>query len=223
METIDFRKDPTYKAKTEPAIINVPKMLFVMVDGKGAPEGSAGANTEFQEAMQALFGVVYTIKFWDKKHSAPAGYAKFTMAPLEGIWWMEGTGGFDMARPDDWRWTVMLRLPEFVTPAYFKQVVDELIEKKQSDVYKKARLEYMQEGECVQLMHIGPYDQEQPNIEKMHAFAKEQGYELRGRHHELYFGDPRRTSPEKLKTILRQPVQTAGKVAKKEEYALSDH
>lgn len=223
METIDFRKDPTYKADQDPKIIDIPKMLFVMVDGKGAPEGSKGAINEFQNAMQALFGVLYTIKFWDKKHPSPPGYAKFNMAPLEGLWWMKSGQGFDTAKPDDWRWTVMLRLPEFVTPAYFKQVVDELIEKKQSDVYKKARLEYMKEGECVQIMHIGPYDKEQPNIDKIHAFAKERGYELTGRHHELYFGDPRRTSPEKLKTILRQPIKKVLNRAKKEEYELSNN
>jgi hypothetical protein len=205
--TIDYKKDPTYKAKTEPEIIDIPKMLFVMVDGKGAPDASGTANTEFQSAMQVLFGVVYTIKFWDKKHPAPPGYAKFTMAPLEGLWWMEGGISFDMAKPDDWRWTVMIRLPEFVTPEYFKQVVGELIDKKQSDIYKLGRLEYFEEGSCVQIMHIGPYDQEGPNIDKMHAFAKESGYKLAGKHHELYFGDPRRTVPEKLRTILRQAVQ----------------
>ena len=207
MATIDFKKDPTYKAKPQPEIINVPKMLFVMADGEGAPDSSAEGNTDFQNAMQALFGIVYTIKFWDKKYPAPKDYAKFTMAPVEGLWWTKSGHNFDLKNPDDWQWTVMLRLPEFVTAEYFQEVVDNCVSRKQSDIYKRARLEYFTEGTCVQILHIGPYDKEQPNIEKMHAFAIESGYRLDGRHHELYFGDPRRTAPEKLRTILRQPIQ----------------
>jgi hypothetical protein len=206
MEKIDFKKDLTYKAKITPEIINVPKMLFVMVDGKGAPESLGQSETEFQKAMQIIFGIVYTIKFWDKKHPAPKNYAKFTMAPIEGLWWMADGKDFDSSKPDDWRWTVMLRIPEFVTTDYFKEVVRECVKSKNDDIYKKARLEYLEEGTCIQIMHIGPYSQEAATIEKMHAFARDNGYELTGRHHELYFGDPRRTAPEKLRTILRQPV-----------------
>lgn len=204
---IDFKKDTTYKAKPEPEIIDVPKMLFVMVDGEGAPEGSDDASTEFQEAMGVLFGIVYTIKFWDKKFDPPAGYDKFSMPPIDGLWWTKSGKEFDSKKPDDWKWTIMLRVPEFVTQEFFDQVVHEVSDKKQSDIYKKARLEHLAEGSSVQLMHIGPYDQEGPNIKKMHNFATENGYKLVGKHHELYFGDPRRTAPEKLRTILRQPVQ----------------
>lgn len=207
METIDFKKDPTYKAKTEPEIITVPAMRFIMVDGEGAPESSDGANTEFQQAMMALFGVVYTIKFWDKKHPIPADYAKFTMAPVEGLWWTKSGKNFDTNNPDDWKWTVMLRVPEFVTKVYFDEVVEECVRAKKSDVYRNARLETFEEGICVQIMHVGPYSEEQPNIDLMHQFARDEGYELTGKHHELYFGDPRRTAPEKLRTILRHPVQ----------------
>jgi hypothetical protein len=209
MITIDFKKDPTYKAKPQPEIINIPKMLFVMIDGKGAPDSSDAGNTAFQDAMQALFGIVYTIKFWAKAYPTPPGYAKFTLPPIEALWWTNSGKSFDTNNPDDWQWTAMLRLPEFVTLAYFQQVVDECVSKKRSDIYKQARLEYFDEATCVQLMHIGPYDQEQPNIEKMHAYALEAGYELVGKHHELYFGDPRRTAPEKLHTILRQSVRRA--------------
>lgn len=204
---IDFKKDPTYKAKPEPEVINVPEMSFVMVDGEGAPESSDKGSTEFQEAMEVLFGIVYTIKFWSKKYQPPVGYDKFTMAPIEGLWWTKSGKDFDLNNPDDWQWTVMFRLPDFVTPDYFSEVVEEIKARKKSNIYNKARLERFGEGEAVQLMHIGPYDQEGPNILKLHAFAKDQGYELVGKHHELYFGDPRRTSPEKLRTILRQPVR----------------
>ncbi len=206
MQTIDFKKDPTYKAKTNPEIIKIPKMLFIMVDGKGAPESSAGNETEFQQAFQILFGILYTIKFWDKKFTPPAGYAKFTMAPIEGLWWTEGKE-FDMDHPENWSWTVMLRVPEFVTSEYFEEVVNKCIETKGTNIYRKARLEYLDEGTCVQIMHIGPYNTEPPTIKRMHEYAFDNGYELVGKHHELYFGDPRRTAPEKLRTILRQPVE----------------
>jgi hypothetical protein len=206
MVTIDFKKEPYYKAKITPEIIDIPKMLFVMVDGTGAPDTSSKAETEFQIAMRVLFGIVYTIKFWDKKYPAPDKYAKFTLAPIEGLWWAKNGQEFDANKPGDWQWTVMLRLPEFVTPSFFTKVVNACIDQKQSDIYKKARLESIKEGLCVQLMHIGPYNQEGDNIKKLHDFAKISGYELTGKHHELYFGDPRRTPPEKLRTILRQPI-----------------
>lgn len=209
MKPIDFRKDPIYKAKAEPELIDVPEMLFIMVDGTGAPEGSTENATEFQNAMQALFGIVYTIKFWDKKFVPPPGYAKFTLAPVEGLWTMKDGGEFDASKPDDWQWTVMLRVPPFVTQEYFREVVEACIAAKKSDVYRKARLKAFTEGPSVQLMHIGSYDAEGPNIQKLHAYMTSLGYVPNGRHHELYFGDPRRTAPEKLRTILRQPVRAA--------------
>jgi len=122
------------------------------------------------------------------------------------LWWTESGRNFDLAEPADWGWTVMLRLPEFVTQEYFTEVVKNLIDRKKSDMFKLARLERFHEGTSVQIMHIGPYDQEQPNIEKMHAFARANGYDITGKHHELYFGDPHRTAPEKLRTILRTPI-----------------
>lgn len=207
MNTIDLRKDVVYKAKAKPAIVDIPEMLFVMVDGEGAPEN----NPAFQDAMAILFGVVYTIKFWDKQHAIPADYAKFKLTPLEALWWQKDGKAFtSSSRPDDWKWTVMIRLPEFVTPKFFKEVIKELTAKKKSDIYKRARLEKFKEGDCVQVMYIGPYDHEEADIREMHAFALEAGYKLSGKHHELYFSDPRRTAPEKLKTIIRQPVVKGG-------------
>ncbi|NTU89422.1 MAG: hypothetical protein HGA54_05890 [Actinobacteria bacterium] len=207
METIDFKKDPTYKAKTKPELITIPNMLFVMIDGKGAPEGSQGANIEFQEAMEALYAIVYSIKFWGKKHPIPEGYAKFTMPPVEGLWWMDDGMDFDLAKPDRWRWTLMHRLPEFVSQDFFSEVVDDCVTSKKRDIYTKTRLEHFDEGDCVQILHIGPYSAEGPTIETMHAFIAENGFEATGRHHELYFGDPRRTAPEKLRTLLRHPIK----------------
>jgi hypothetical protein len=201
MTVIDFRKDPTYKAKSIPSVVDVPDMLFVMVDGKGAPETSGRGATEFQTAMEILFGIVYAVKFWDKKHATPAGYAKFSMAPVEGLWWTRSGREFELSEPEDWCWTALLRVPEFVSPDYFQDVVCELVDKKRTDIYKLARLEHIHEGPCVQIPHTGPYDQEKADIDTLHTFAKDKGYVLTGKHHELYFGDPRRTR--------RQPIRKA--------------
>ncbi len=206
MQTIDFKKDPTYKAKTSPQIVTIPPMTFVMVDGHGAPESKDDTPTEFQEAFGIIYGIVYTIKFWDKKHPTPPGYAKFSMPPAEALWYMADGSDFDMTKPSKWSWTLMHRVPDFVSPQYFGEVVAAVSEQKKSDVFKRARLQVFEEGECVQIMHIGPYSEEAKDIATMHQYAKEQGYRLHGKHHELYFGDPRRSAPEKLKTILRQPV-----------------
>lgn len=204
---IDFKKDNTYKAQSKPQIINIPKMLFVMVDGHGAPQGSTTEVTQYQRALEIIYGIVYTIKFWDKKYETPTGFDKFSMPPLESLWWTENNKVFNASKPEDWQWTALHRLPEFVTQDYFNDVVSQLIKQKQTDVYKKARLEFFEEGEVVQILHIGPYSEEQEDINKMHKFATGNGYKVIGKHHELYFGDPRRTAPEKLRTILRQPVQ----------------
>lgn len=199
---IDYKKDPTYKAKQEAKSISIPPALFIKVDGEGAPSLPA-----FQEAIQIVYGLIYGIKFWDKQHEPPEDYDKFTVAPLEGIWWTKSGKDFDIKNQKDWQWTVMIRVPQFVTEEFFKKVVKEMAAKKKTDIYEKARLETIHEGLCVQIMHIGAYDKEQPSIEKMLDFAREEGYETYGRHHEIYFGDPRRTPEEKLKTILRYPIK----------------
>jgi hypothetical protein len=177
-------------------------MRFVMVDGIGAPED----NPDFQEAMQVLYGIVYTIKFWDKKHDIPDGYAKFGLTPLEGLWWVKDGEQFTTAVSADWRWTVMLRVPDFVTTEFFREIVTELNRRKQTDMYARAYLRSFDEGMSAQLLHIGPYDQEQADIERMHRYIKAAGFQPVGKHHELYLSDPRRTAPEKLKTIVRQPI-----------------
>lgn len=205
MDIIDFKKDPIYKAAAEPEIVDIPEMLFISTEGVGAPSGKD--ETDFQQAIQALYSVLYSIKFWDKKHEAPEGYTKFSIAPLEGLWWTISGAEFDQQKTEDWKWKLMIRVPDFVEPGLLKSIVDELVEKKQSEAYEQVRLERFHEGTCVQIMHVGPYDQEQVSLEKMQLFASNAGYELVGKHHELYFGDPRRTKPEKLHTILRHPVR----------------
>ncbi|MBX3068952.1 MAG: GyrI-like domain-containing protein [Thermomicrobiales bacterium] len=203
---LDFKKDPLYKAKRTPALVDVPEMTFVMIDGEGAPDSSDEAAGALQQAMSAIYGIVYSIKFWTKKHPAPPGYDAFSMPPVEGLWWMKDERPFDLTRPADWRWTVMHRLPDFVTSEYFAEVVEAVVEQKQSEEFRTARLERFAEGESAQILHIGPYDEEAPTIARLMEFIETSGYEPRGRHHELYFNDPSKVAPEKLKTIIRQPI-----------------
>ena len=211
MDVRDFVKEnkDIYLPKTSPVIVDVPEMVFLMIDGAGAPdpdEGSSGHKNEFQAAMGALYGLVYSVKMSPKKNAALKAFYNFKVAPPEGLWWMKSGKAFDMRKRNEWRWTLMIRVPEFVTQKIVYGYVNELVAKKKNEVYRKVRLEKFREGLSVQLMHIGSYASEGPNIERMHVFAKEQGYKLTGKHHEIYFGDPRRSAPEKLKTVLRQPV-----------------
>lgn len=205
-DKIDFVKQDKlfYNAPTEPAIVEVPPMRYLMYDGQGVPEN----NPEFQRAFQALYGVAYTIKFMPKLGDVPPGYRDFKVPPPEGLWWMADGQPFDQSRPRDWRWTLMIRVPDFVTPQVADTAIAEMVIKKKDEVYRRLRLETLDEGPAVQLLHIGPYDSEQDSLARMDAFAADQGYTYTGKHHEIYFGDPNRTKPEKLKTILRHPVTT---------------
>ncbi|HET7673763.1 MAG TPA: GyrI-like domain-containing protein [Candidatus Saccharimonadales bacterium] len=199
---INFKNAPAFRAKLKPDFINVPPILFIKVDGSGSP-----ANKDFQEALKTVYGIFYTIKLWGKKHDLPEGYEDFTTAPLEAIWWTGVGQEFEPDRPQDWRWTALMRLPDFVTREFFDEAVNELVEKKKTEIYKKARLENMHEGCCAQILHIGPYDQQMKSLEKLYKFVADNGYEIYGRHHEIYMNDPNRNPPEKLKTVLRYPVR----------------
>src|SRR5665213_1927137 len=201
MDKIDFvKQDKTfYSAKPEPTMVEVPDMLYLMYDGKGLPED----NPEFQKAFNALYGVAYSIKFMPKKGDQPPGYQDFKVPPPEGLWWMKDGKEFDQSRPQDWCWTLMVRVPDFVTSAVVDTAIAEMVIKKKDDLYRSVRLDTFKEGPAVQIMHTGPYDTEQNSLAAMDTFAKDSGYQYTGKHHEIYFGDPRRTKPEKLKTIPR--------------------
>jgi hypothetical protein len=183
----------------EVEFVKVPPMKYIMVDGNGEPGGEG-----FQQAMGAIYNVAYTMKFRSKK-LLKKDYN--VMAP-EGLWWVKG-GKIDPKKPGDWLWTLMAVLPDFVTPKLFSESKAEVRRKKNSPGLDRARLETFDEGLCVQTLHIGPYSAETTTINKMEAFAKEHGYEMVGKHHEIYLGDPRRAAPSKLKTILRHPVAKA--------------
>lgn len=207
--TFDYKKEykEFYLPPKEPEIVRVPAMNFVAVRGQGDPNTEGGA---YQQAMQILYGVSFTIKMSYKGSRDIEGYFPYVVPPLEGLWRQEGICGVDYGRKEDFQWISMIRLPEFVTEEVFQWAVREAEAKKKID-FSKAEFFSFEEGLCVQCMHIGPYDDEPATIEKMDSFAAEQGLVLdfseRRHHHEIYLGDPRRTKPERLRTVIRHPVK----------------
>jgi len=197
-------KEP-YRPPAQPVLVDVPPFDFLMIDGTGSPEES----TRFQSAIGALYGIAYTLKFMLKK-SPVEGVGDFTVMPLEGLFGGEATGGqaagFMQADPATWSWTLMIALPGDITPDLVAAAGEELRRRKDPPCLSDVRFERLSEGRCVQVMYVGPYDAERPTIERLHAFAAGRGLALRGRHHEIYLGDPRRAAPERLKTVIRQPV-----------------
>jgi hypothetical protein len=200
MSKFDFKKQykKFYNASKDVEVVEVPSFLFLMADGKGDPNSQL-----FQSLTEALYSLSYTMKFAVKKKNADKDY---TVPPLEGLWWMGNVDRFDANKKDEWKWTLMVAQPEFITPQIFEAAQAEVLRKKKIDA-GFVRLEKYREGLSVQLMHIGLYSEETENIQRMHTFMKESGYTFNGKHHEIYLSDPRKAAPEKLKTILRQPVK----------------
>ena len=201
MDKIDYRTvmREFYNAPRKPVVVDVPKINFLMVDGHGNPNTAQ----EYVDALQVLYPMSYTLKFKLKKLEI----ADYSVMPLEGLWWMEGFDGFDAAAKDEWDWTALIMQPDIVQQKHVDEAIEEVRKKKNPVALPKLRFEPFEEGLSVQVMHIGPYADEAPTIEGLHAFAEEQGYKLRGKHHEIYLKSPNRTAPEKLKTIIRQPVK----------------
>jgi len=199
MKKIDLKAQLKYlyrPSASKPQTVDVPRFNFIMVDGKGDPNG-----TEFSDAISALYSLSFTLKFMVKKEKA----IDYPVMSLEGLWGDE-SDAFDAADREGWRWTAMMMQPEPVTPALYRRAV-EAVRKKGLKVLEKARLESFREGLSAQIMHIGPYSAEAPTIKKLHEYIEESGGKTRGRHHEIYLGDPRRAAPSKLKTIIRQPFE----------------
>lgn len=205
----DYKKEykEFYLPPKKPQIITLPPMNFVAVQGKGDPNDPEG---EYQAAMEILYGIAYTIKMSYKGSHKIEGFFEYIVPPLEGLWHQPDMDGVDYAHKETFEWTSMIRLPEFVTREEFDWAVREATTKKKMD-FSKAEFFVYDEGLCVQCMHIGPYDTEPETLAQMDAFAAEQVYATdfsQGRfHHEIYLGDPRRTAPEKLKTVLRHPIR----------------
>ena len=201
MEKIDLKKElkQLYNPSTkEVTIINVPDMNFLMVDGEGAP-----ASPEYVASLEELYPVAYALKFKVKKDKG----IDYGVMPLEGLWWMEDIAKFSVDRKDEWKWTNMIMQPKYVTEADFKTAIQQVRKKKSPTALDKVRFECYHEGKAAQIMHLGPYSTEGSNVQKIHEAIKAAGYQLSGKHHEIYLGDPRRTAPEKLKTVLRQPMK----------------
>ena len=211
MKTLDLKKD--LKAFYQPSakkveFIEVPRFNFLMIDGAIEPGLEPGNSPIFEENMQALYGAAYTLKFTLKKREIdPVDYP---VMALEGLWDARD-GKFSMDVKDNWDYTIMILVPEIITPAVFDEALAQM-RKKKGDLpgYARLRLDSFEEGPCVQTMHIGPYATELETLEKMQTFMAENGYRdlvgTGGKHHEIYLGDPRKAAPEKLKTVLRHPV-----------------
>jgi hypothetical protein len=209
----DFKKvyKDLYLPKTKPVLIDVPKMIFIMIDGKGNPNTAGGA---YQKAVEALYGLSYTIKMSKMGKNKPKGYFDYVVPPLEGLWWF-ADGKFDLQAVTDkvnFLWTAMIRQPDFVNAVVFRWAKEELQKKKPALDLSAARLEDYTEGKCVQILHVGPYDSEPETVRVLEEFTLASGYvnDLSGKrkHHEIYLSDPGKTTPEKLKTVIRHPVKS---------------
>jgi hypothetical protein len=177
-----------------------------MINGEIEPGESPGTSTAFQQALEALYGISFTLKFSSKlRQDNPIDY---TVMALEGLWWVE-QGEFDITRPDNWHWTAMMLQPNHVTVEMFQEALAHLRTKKPSPALDRLRFEPFQEGLCMQIMHVGPYAEEPATLARMQQFSQQNGYAMHGKHHEIYLGDPRRADPRKLKTVLRHPIQKA--------------
>jgi hypothetical protein len=214
MKTMDLKKE--YKHLYQPSakkveIVQVPRLQFAMIDGAIEKGYEPGNSPAFQEATQALYGISYTLKFMLKKRKTNA--IDYPVMALEGLWWVED-GMFDITIKDNWFYTLMIMQPDVIAQDLFDEGLEQVRKKRgDSPALSKLRLADFEEGLCVQTMHIGPYATEPATIERMRAFAHENGYRdlvgSGGKHHEIYLGDPRKADPAKLKTVLRHPVKKA--------------
>jgi hypothetical protein len=179
------------------SVVDVPELRFLMVDGAGDPNTSQA----YQEAVEALYGVSYSLKF-----SSKARDNDYVVMPLEGLWWIDDMAEFSMEDKSAWSWTAMIMQPNHLTEADVEAAIAQVRGSRNPPALDLVRYEPYAEGMSVQILYFGPYAEEAPTIARLHGFADESGYRLRGKHHEIYLSDPRRTAPERLKTVIRQPV-----------------
>lgn len=204
MKKLDLKKELSglYKARSGAvSVVTVPELTYLMCDGYGNPNTSR----LFKDATEALFSLSYTLKFMVKKGELQTDYG---VMPLEGLWWVDDMSEFSTADKDKWKWTLMILQPGFVTQTLVDAAKEQVRKKKGLAMIDAVRLEKMNEGLCAHILHTGPYSNEAGTIANLHTFIKDNGYKLRGKHREIYLNDMRRTAPEKLKTIIRQPIQS---------------
>ncbi|EPJ43885.1 MAG: hypothetical protein OFPII_38900 [Osedax symbiont Rs1] len=201
MEKIDYKKElkdfykPSAKKVTE---VCIPLMNFLMVDGIGSPESNS-----HKEAIEALYSVAYTLKFMIKKSDRQIDYG---VLPLEGLWWADDMTDFITDNKSNWLWTMMIMQPELVTMDLVACAINQVKEKKNLPAIEKVRFEPFIEGKCAQTLHVGPFSEEGPTVERVHSFIAEHDSERIGKHHEIYLTDIRRAAPKNWKTIIRQPM-----------------
>jgi hypothetical protein len=204
---IDLKKENKelyYPKKNQVNIVDVPEMNFLMLDGQGDPNTSQ----EYQDAMETIFPVSYKVKFTSKKELSQ----DYVVMPLEGLWWTENMEEFSVDDKSSWKWTVMIRQPDFINSEIVKNAVEEITRKKELPSLSKLRLEKFKEGLAAQTLHIGPFSEEGPTVAKLHENIGANGYNFDGslngmKHHEIYLSDIRRAKPENLKTVIRQPIK----------------
>ncbi|WP_048191554.1 GyrI-like domain-containing protein [Methanobacterium sp. SMA-27] len=203
MVKYDFKKEKKnlyYPSEKLVSVVDVPRMNFLMIDGQGDPNTSQ----EYQDAMETLFPVSYKTKFLSKKQNNQ----DYVVMPLEGLWWAENMEEFSIEDKGSWKWTVMIMQPEFITKELISMAIEDVEGKKNLASISKVRFEKFSERLSAQIMHIGPYGAaEAQTVEKLHDFIDKSGYKIRDKHHEIYISDMRRTKPERLKTVIRQPIE----------------
>lgn len=204
MQKIDYKKElkDLYKCSAKKVIeVAVPKMNHLVVNGQGEP-----GSPEHQQAIEALYSVAYTLKFMIKKSEREIDYG---VLPLEGLWWANDMSDFVNDNKANWIWSMMIMQPEFITQTLVEQAIEQVKSKKNLPAIDKLNYEAFEEGPCAQTLHVGPFSEEGPTVERVHAFIHENGGKLTGKHHEIYLTDIRRAAPENWKTIIRQPMQRA--------------
>jgi hypothetical protein len=209
MKKLDLKK--RYKELYNPsakqvAVVKVPRFNFIMIDGTIPPNIQVDEAADYQNGLETLYGLSYTLKFMIKQRKKDA--VDYPVMRLEGLWWAEGSQkDFNVSRKDAWYFTGMIMQPEPVTAALFAEAKEKLRAKKNPVMLDDARFEKFEEGPSIQILHLGPYSDEPTSIAKLVAFSKENGYKTHGKHHEIYLSDPRRTAPAKLRTVLRHPIR----------------
>ena len=202
MSKIDYKKELKHlyrpSAKKVEAV-DVPRMNFLMIDGKGDPNTSQ----EFKDAIGVLYPLSYTLKFMIKKGGIGVDYG---VLPLEGLWWADDMSSFVDDRREHWQWTLMIMQPELVTEEMVQEANEQVLKKKNPVSLPLVRFESFEEGKVAQIIHIGPFSEERPTVEKVHTFIEERGSQRRGKHHEIYLSDIRRAAADNWKTIIRQPM-----------------
>jgi hypothetical protein len=202
MPKLDFKREMSslYNPSAQDlALVTVPAMKFLKIDGIGDPNTSQ----DYRDAVESLYALAYSIKFAVKKSQV----VDFGVMPLEGLWWADDMSAFLHDERSSWQWTMMIMQPELVSQELYQEILPQVIRKKGSPSLEKVRFESFCEGLSLQIMYYGPYAGEAPTIARMHQYIADNGYQPNGHHHEIYLGDPRRTAPERLKTILRQPIK----------------